>query len=125
MEQWLVKIVYENPELEGFETEECWCSTRAEALEMAEALSIDYPGAQINLVDGSDGRLDHWIVNVWYAEEHETCAFLTQTEAREFAKSLASDYAADNSELPAKEIVINGPRGRVEYVIPRDMAIAV
>jgi hypothetical protein len=125
LEQWLVKMVYEDPEIEGPESEECWCSTRGEALEIAEALSTDYPGAQIDLVDSSDGRSDHWVVNVWYTEEHETCSFLTQAEAREFAESLASDYANGYSGSPAKEIVINGPRSRVEYVIPRDMAIAV
>jgi hypothetical protein len=118
-------MVYENTGADGPESEECWCATKAEALEMAEALSVDYPGVQIDLVDGAERRLEHWVVNVWYAEEHESCAFYSQAEAREFAKSLAVDYSEANSASPAKEITINGPRGRIEYVVQRDMAIAV
>jgi hypothetical protein len=125
LEQWLVKVVYENSGQEEPESEECWCATRVEALEIAEALSIDYPGARIDLLEGGDGRSDHWVVNVWYAEEHESCAFFAQAEAREFAKSLAADYADGKSAVAAKEIAINGPRGRVEYIVQRDMAIAV
>ncbi|HEX4229735.1 MAG TPA: hypothetical protein VHZ07_13770 [Bryobacteraceae bacterium] len=123
MEQWLVKVVYENSGSAEPEFEECWCATRNEALEMAQALSTDYPSAKIDLIGA--GKPDHWVVNVWYAEEHESCAFLTQAEAREFAQSLAADYSEANSEVPAKEIAINGPRGRVEYIVQRDMAIAV
>ncbi|HWF47487.1 MAG TPA: hypothetical protein VG168_10815 [Bryobacteraceae bacterium] len=125
MEQWLVKMIYENSRLEGPEAEECWYGSRTEALQIVEALSADYPGAQIDLVDADEDRPDHWVVNVWYAEENETCAFVTQAEAREFAKSLASDYSEENSAVPAKEITITGPRGRVEYIVQRDLAIAV
>ena len=124
MEQWLVKIVYTLPGQEEPESEECFCSTRAEALEMAEALSTDYPDARVDVVDSSEGRLDRWIVDVWFAEEHETCAFFSAADARRFAEALVTDYANPHAALPARQITISGPRGAVEYVLGDTLALA-
>jgi len=123
VEQWLVRIVYGPSSLE--ESEECVCASKAEAIEMAEALSADYPGAQIDVVDAANGRVDRWAVNVSFEEENESCSFATLAEAREYAGSLAADYADGALDIIAKEITISDSRGRVEFVLARTMPIAV
>lgn len=125
MEQWLVKMVYTVPGQDEPECEECFCSTRAEALEMAEALATDYPEACVDIVDSSAGRTDRWVVDVWFAEEHETCAFFTAADARRFAEALVTDYANPEAAMPARQITISGPRGAMEYVFGDTLALAV
>lgn len=124
MEQWLVKMVYTLPGEEEAESEECICSTRAEALEIAEALSVDYPDARIDIVDNLEGKLDRWVVDVWYAAEHETCAFVTAADAQRFAEALAADYTSPAAELTARQITISGPRGAMEHVFGGTLALA-
>lgn len=123
MEQWLVRIVYGPSSLE--ESEECVCASKAEAVEMAAALAADYPDAQVDIVDAVNGRPDRWAVSVWFEEENESCNFATLAEAREYADSLAADYADGALDVIAKEITISDSRGRVEFVLARNMPIAV
>jgi hypothetical protein len=123
LEQWLVRIVYEDAGLEP-ENEECWCFTRSDAIEVAAALFADYPDAHIEVQEGTERPVDRWVVEICYREERESCAFLTADGAREYAESLASDYAYTTAHSPAREITITGPHGWVNYILGDKLALA-
>src|SRR6201999_3220106 len=92
VKQWLVRMSYVNSALRAYEAEECWCPSRTEAQELAEALSVDYPDAQVDILDANAGRIERWAVNIRFADGHESCEFFTLAEAEECAASLLADY---------------------------------
>ncbi|MGC2657357.1 MAG: hypothetical protein WA324_05225 [Bryobacteraceae bacterium] len=125
MEQWLVKMTYADPASHAYESEECWCNSKADAQDMAEALSVDYTDAHINILEARAGHSDRWVVNIWLGAEHESCEYLSLAEARQHAQSLFEDYGSSGKASEAQAITINGPHGWASYVLGEDIAIAV